>query len=262
VKAPVDFDVIILSFAANDELRKVTERAIESLRVSESPDAVRFNVVVIESNRALVPFQYAGTTTLYPDGKFGYNRFLNIGIAATSGDFVCLANNDLVFREGWASAILSAAEERPDILSFSPVDPWLHDRYGLESMPKLVVGYEKMVHVTGWCLVVRRRIFDVIGKLDEKLEFWYVDDDYIRTLIAHDVVHALVRDSRVDHKSGETIRSDEVGEAQRKRLTRSQWLYFDFKWNHRSRLIYFVKRAAQPIRDVFARSSSRSDVRT
>jgi GT2 family glycosyltransferase len=262
VKTPVDFDVIILSFAANDELRKVTERAIGSLSASEDPDAVRFNVVVIESNGALKPFQYPGATTLYPIGKFGYNRFLNIGIAATSGEFVCLANNDLVFHEGWASAILSAAREHPEILSFSPVDPWLHNRYGLESMPKLVVGYEKMVHVTGWCLVVRRRIFDVIGKLDEKLEFWYVDDDYIRTLIAHDVIHALVRDSRVDHKSGETISSDEVDDARRKRLTRAQWLYFDFKWNHRSRLLYFVKMAAQPIRDVFARSSSRSDVRS
>lgn len=252
---PVDFDVIILSYAANDDLRQITERAISSLTASEDPRHIRFNVVVVESNASLSPFQYPGTTTLYPGGRFGYNRYLNLGIRATSGEFVCLANNDLVFHEKWASAILSAAEIHPEISSFSPVDPWLHERYGLGDIPEVVPGYEKMVHVTGWCLVVRREIFRIIGELDENLEFWYVDDDYIRTLIKHRIPHALVRDSLVDHKSGETIRSDEVGDRQRRRLTRRQWLYFDYKWNHGSRLLYVAKLAAQPLRDIFANSA-------
>jgi GT2 family glycosyltransferase len=167
---------------------------------------------------------------------------------------VCLANNDLRFHSGWASAIFAAAETHPDLLSFSPVDPWLHERLGLSDLSDVVFGYEKMKHVTGWCLVIRRHLVQIVGPFDEKLEFWYVDDDYINTLKKHTIGHALVRDAKVDHLSGETIGEIESGE--RSRLTRAQWLYFDYKWNHHSRLLYAVKQLAYKLRMTIGRSRS------
>ena len=197
---------------------------------------------MVESNRKLAPYQYPGTVTIYPAEQFGYNRFLNVGLEHTSSEFICLANNDLKFLSGWATAILDASSAHPDVLSFSPVDPWLHKKFGLSEMPDVVFGYEKMKHVTGWCFVVRRGIFKRIGRFDENLSFWYVDDDYIETLLEHGVRHALVKRSQVFHLSGETISSREVSTPERTRLTREQWLYFDYKWNHRSRALYALKR--------------------
>lgn len=245
---PARIDIVILSYAADDELRQVTIDCLASLARSEVPEKVSFCVVVVESNRSLRPYQYPGTTTIYPDVPFGYNRYLNIGLDLGKSRLVCLANNDLDYQPGWATAILLAAEKHPAVLSFSPVDPWFHKHHGLETMSPVVLGYEKMKHVTGWCLIVRRELFQVVGKLDEKLEFWYVDDDYIKTLMKFGVRHAIVRDSRVYHKSGKTLQSEEITSSSRNRLTRLQWLYFDYKWNHRSHLLYFLKRVAFSLR--------------
>ncbi len=233
-------DVIILSYAANDALRIMTETAVTSLMSSEDPARVKFNVVIIESNASLEPFQYPHSRTLYPQASFGYNRFLNIGVRETQSDFVCLANNDLQFHRGWASAILAAADARRDVMSFSPMDPWLHEKLGFTELPEMILGYEKMKHFTGWCFVVRREIFEVISEFDERLEFWYVDDDYIETLRKHGLLHALVRDSKVDHLSGHTV--SELSEEKKAALTSAQWLYYDYKWNHRSPILYALKK--------------------
>ena len=231
----------MLSYAVTDALRQMTQNSLESLARSEDPNRIQFNAVVLESNKTLKPYQYSGASTLYPDARFGYNRFLNIGVRYTSNPFVCLCNNDLIFHKDWATEILKAVGHDPRVLSFSPVDPWLHRQYGLTDEERVIYGYEKMKHVTGWCFVVKREIFKIIGPFDEKLEFWYVDDDYIRTLILHKVTHALVTSSKVDHLSGKTISSDQLN-SDRHRLTRKQWLYYDYKWNHHSALIYAAKK--------------------
>jgi len=255
---PARIDIIMLSYAATDALRRMTLKSLESLAQSETPDRIQFNTVVIESNKTLKPYHYPGTTTLYPDVKFGYNRYLNIGVRRTSNPFVCLCNNDLIFHAEWATEILKAAAQHSYVMSFSPVDPWLHKQYGLAGERRTVCGYEKMKHVTGWCFMVRREIFNVIGPFDEKLEFWYVDDDYIQTLIQHKIAHGLVTSSKVDHLSGKTIGSDPL-EADRHRLTSKQWLYYDYKWNHHSALLYCAKRLRLALRAGIA--SARPDAK-
>jgi GT2 family glycosyltransferase len=254
--SPREMDVIILSYAANENLKRMTTETVASLLRSENPALIRFNVLVVESSKEMEPFQYDGSRTIYPDQRFGYNRYLNIGIRQTSAPFLCLANNDLRFHEGWASAIFAAADADADLLSFSPIDPWLHGELGMLEIPQTIVGYEKMKHVTGWCLVIRRRLAEIVGPFDENLEFWYVDDDYIQTLRSHGIRHALVRDARVDHVSGRTLA--EVEQQERRRLTSAQWLYFDYKWNHQSRSLYALKRILYLARNIL-RSGDTAD---
>lgn len=231
----------MLSYAATDALQQMTIESLQSLAASEHPNDVRFNVVVLESNKALKLFQYPGTQTLYPEARFGYNRYCNIGAKHTSNPFVCFCNNDLHFHKGWATEILKVASARPEILSFGSLDPWLHQHYGITEQHELILGYEKMKHVTGWCFTVRREIFQTMGSFDEILEFWYVDDDYARTLAKHQIPHALVPASKVDHRSGQTIGSETVENKSRERLTSAQWIYYDYKWNHHSRIVYGIK---------------------
>src|SRR5476649_1250128 len=49
---------------------------------------IAFNIVVIESNKNLAPYQYTGTKTIYPDVKFGYNKYMNIGIQMTHNEYI------------------------------------------------------------------------------------------------------------------------------------------------------------------------------
>ena len=75
---------------------------------SENPKKIQFNVVVMESNNSLATFQYKNSITLYPRQKFGFHKYLNIGINLTTNPYICLCNNDLIFHNGWATEIMKS----------------------------------------------------------------------------------------------------------------------------------------------------------
>ncbi len=234
---PVCIDVIILSYAKDERLKAITAQAVKTLLLSENSTQVQFNVLVIESNKLISPFQFEGTTTIYPQEPFGFNRYLNIGINHTEGDFIALCNNDLVFHTGWASEILTTMDRYPDILSANPYDPGFSYSNTIKNGPDILStnNYPNLSGVlTGWCVFVKRKIFETIGPLDERFEFWYADNDYEQTLKKHKIVHALIKTSIVEHitaQSHDTL-------TDRKNLTEGQRHIFEKKW-HRE---FYLKR--------------------
>lgn len=152
MKHRTEIDIIILSFAQTDALKQVTIDCIHSLMASEDPGEIKFNVVVIESQKDLKPYQYENSTTVYSDQPFGYNRYMNIGIEMTSSPYVCLCNNDLIFHQHWATEILKPFEEYADLLSASPVCSIHHPKMDFELNSGLKLGYRIRHEVSGWCL--------------------------------------------------------------------------------------------------------------
>jgi len=208
-------DIIILSFAKDEKLRGLTEQTIRTVIDSEDPAAIGFDILVIESNKGAVPYDFPGTKTIYPDVKFGYNKYMNIGIRETHNDYVCLCNNDLVFHKGWASAILDAMGNDPAMMSASPYCPIFHKNNGFDENGPVQEGYFGVLG--GWCIFMKRKIFDTIGLLDEKLIFWYCDADYCKTLEKFGVKNCLVPASKVTHLGSESLKT--VDEKQHKELT-------------------------------------------
>jgi GT2 family glycosyltransferase len=228
---PVNIDVIILSYGKTEEHVKMTSDGVESLLASEDPAQVRFHVLVIESNQSLHPYQYSNTTTIYPSTPFGFNKYLNIGVQATHNPFICLCNNDLLYDKGWASAILQAMNAHPDMDSANPFTN------GFEYDGRIINGENVMFRdknldlngiLTGWCIFVRRSIFDKIGPLDEQFTFWYADNDYDLTLQKHKVRHALVKQSVITHLA--CVSHDLLG-AKKNEQTIGQWKVFADKWH-------------------------------
>src|ERR1700761_4537891 len=173
---PVNIDIIILSFGKTEALQKITRQGIDTLLASEYPAEIMFNIIVIESHASLAPYQYPNSTTIYPKTSFGYHKFMNIGIKNSSSPYICLCNNDLVFHKHWASEIIKAMNADPTLLSASPYDENFHKKEGIAKNQPPLEGY--MDILSGWCIFVRREIFDIIGMLDEHLVFWYCDADY------------------------------------------------------------------------------------
>src|SRR6202012_5956626 len=155
-----------------------------------------------ESNKSLKPHQFTHTTTIYPDEPFGYNRYMNIGITATSNPYICLCNNDLIFHKGWASNILNQMELDRELLSVNPYCDNYHKR-GIEANGQNIISTVNGVLI-GWCIFFKREILNVTGYLDEKFEFWYADNDYGNTMKKHAIKHALVTSSRVTHIGSKT----------------------------------------------------------
>jgi len=226
---PVEIDIIILSYAQNDHLRTTTINAVNSLMDSEDPAFIRFNVVVVESQKDLRPYQYEFTTTLYPDEDFGYHKFMNIGINHTTANFICICNNDLIFHKNWATEILKPFLMYADIWSASPACSYLHPKNGYELNSGYRLGNGIRAELSGWCIFFRRELLKITGQLDPNLEFWCADNDYANTLWILNLKHLLVTSSIVDHLENLTLKN-QVPEVQ-ERLTIGACDYFTKKWN-------------------------------
>lgn len=224
-------DMIILSNAQNESLRKLTMDCLESLISSEGEASIRFNILVIESANTS-PYDFPNCRTLFPKMPFGYNKYMNLGIRKSSSPLVCLCNNDLLFQQGWASAILKAFEETPGLKSASPYCRLNHPARNIPSHSGIKFGYGIRDEISGWCILFKREILKTTGPLDERLTFWYSDNDYAKTLEKHGILHALVTDSFVDHLESQTlaIRSQK----ERLMMTGGERYYFEYKWGTRS----------------------------
>jgi GT2 family glycosyltransferase len=233
----VKIDIIILSDAKDDKLKRLTEQSITTLLASEDPQKISFDILVIESKKNIKPYSYPGVRTIYPDTAFGYNKYMNIGIKATRNDYICLCNNDLVFHKGWASAILDAMDQDPDMMSASPYCPIFHKNAGFDENGPAREGYFGVLG--GWCIFMKRKIFDIVGLFDEKLIFWYCDADYCKTLEKFSVKNCLVPASKITHLGSESLKT--VDEKEYHKLTQAPRIYYSYKWNHHSYLKYLAQ---------------------
>ncbi|WAC13767.1 glycosyltransferase family 2 protein [Dyadobacter pollutisoli] len=234
--APTEIDIIILSYARNEELKKITLDGIESLVKSEAPEKIKFNIIVIESNKSLKRYQYPNSKTVYPWKRFGYHRYMNIGIGMTKSKYVCICNNDLIFHEGWATEILKAFNADPELYSASPACSIHHSEQGFALDGRVHYGYEVRQELIGWCLFFKRDMLKTTGKLDPAFKFWFADNDYSNTLQKFGLKHALVTSSIVDHLESRTLKTKTTTE--QLELTSRERFYYEYKWGGRSYFSY------------------------
>jgi len=239
-------DIVILSYARNGALKKVTEDAVSSVMASEDSNEIKFNVLVIESNKSLRPYNYPGTKTLYPAEKFGFNRYLNIGIQNTENEFICFCNNDLIFHKSWASAIVKEFDKDSSLMSASPVCSVYHPTIGFMRGSGNHYGYGVRQEIAGWCFFVKRSLFETIGLFDEKFKFWFADADYSKTLQKFSQKHALVTSSVVDHLDG--VSTSTLDEQTKLALTAEQYWYFQYKWEHHNWPLYIYRNFRSKLR--------------
>lgn len=197
--------VIILSKTTSIEEYKTTLNCLNSLLNSESSNKINFQIILIESYAKYIKLgikypEYV--KVIVPNCNFNYNQFLNIGIKKSCGDFLVLCNNDIIFRKGWMTNILEIYYKHPKILSFCPIDLNNQLTKSINHEKGFIKGYAIKIHVSGWCIVVKKEIFNFIGSLDESFDFYYADNDYVMTLRKNNLDHALVLSSEVSHIGG------------------------------------------------------------
>lgn len=236
-EVPVKIDILILSYAKNEKTNALTIQTIETLLASENPAEIRFNVLVIESNRELKPYQFKKSTTVYPDEAFGFHRYFNIGIRQTTAPYVCLCNNDLIFHKGWATEILRAMNNDMTLLSAHPSLPGFKRTDDFKGDDSQIDNYFGVLF--GWCIFVKRELFNIIGPLDEKLEFWYSDQDYSNTLKKFGVKNNLIETSIVNHLGSGSW--DSIEKKDFDKLTQLPRMYYSYKWHHHSYLRYVLE---------------------
>jgi len=193
-----EVDMVIISWAKDDKLRKITEDGILTC-IKNDPD-IKFNFYIVETNKDINYDHFPHTKTIHleENSSFGYHKYLNIGRRAGNSKYVCLCNNDLTYENLWATHIIGLMEANPDIKSASPWCPQTQ-RQNTGHEGNAYLGYRVRGELAGWCIFQQREIYETIGDLDETFTHWYCDNDYAMTLHKLGISHALVPSSVVNH---------------------------------------------------------------
>ena len=198
-------DVVIISWAKDEDLLQVTKDGLNSLFDSEQE--IAFHAYVVESNKEINYDEYNSNQsihtikTIHTDLPFGYHRYLNLGRREGDSPYVVLCNSDLTYEKGWAMEIIRAMDFDSKYLSASP---WCPQTQGPNSelVDQIFEGYRVRGELAGWCIFQQRSIYDRINELDEQFEFWYCDNDYSIQIEKAGIKHCLVCNSVVNHHDG------------------------------------------------------------
>lgn len=108
----------------------------------------------------------------------------NQGVAAATGEWIVVLNNDVVVPAGWLQGLLDAAGE----LRLDVVTPGIREGeadYDVEGWSRDFVARMRDVRrlgvADGICFMVRRKVFDAVGTFDEHFRIGQFEDaDFFR----------------------------------------------------------------------------------
>jgi GT2 family glycosyltransferase len=219
---PPVVDVVMMSNAKSVEMQTMTQHAVDSCIAGAN--SLPVNVIVLEQQPDVV---YDHAHVVFAPEEFNYNAFANRAARYGLANWIMVANNDLVFRDGWLHHLLVA--NHPVVSPKAPGDARQLDVTENES------GYVNGRHFSGWCFMITRELWQKIGGFDPDFGFFCADDSVIEQLKAIDVAPMLVPNSVVEHIRSVTLdATPHDGE-----LT---WHYVDL-FNHKYHQDKFADRA-------------------
>lgn len=215
-RKPAILDLVIISYAKNRQIQQMTQNAVNT--AINGAKGIKINVIVVESQKNV---KYNNAKTVYPDFAFNYNAYGNFGIKHGSAHYVMHANNDLLFKPGWLTELIKA--NHPLVSPKEPRD--LRQRDVKVNETGNVTGR----HLSGWCFMMERSLWEKIGGFDEAVNFYCSDDVVIEQCKVFDVQPMLVVNSIVQHLVSTTLKT--TTPIERKVLTDDQVRIFNKKYN-------------------------------
>lgn len=142
----------------------------------------------------------------------GWVKGVNRGLftAPKESGYYCLLNDDTEVTKGWLGRLLGTLERYPSCGLVGPVS----DNVSGEQM--VGAGYSCRLHwgesyetqrLVGFCLLLRREVYERLGGLDERFGLGnFDDDDYCLRALQAGYRLRVVRDCLVHHEGGATFR--------------------------------------------------------
>ncbi len=179
-------DIIILSYTKDPHYYDMLKKCIESIG--------DYKITVVETNSKLegkdmmLPAKF-----IFPKEKFNYNRYLNYGFRSLSNiDKVIISNNDVIYEPGCIDQLFKSLDEYDSV---SPVEKYTKEN---------IIGNSVGTHVKGWCIGLTNKVYEAMGKWDERFAFWYQDNDYCSFIRERKFTHALIGDAIAHHEGSKS----------------------------------------------------------
>ena len=181
---------------------------------------------------------------IFNDENFGFARANNQGLAAASGDYLVLLNNDTVVPRGWTNGLLRPLRQKDiglvnSVTNFSGnesrIDVSYSDMFGMEEFAARYTaehfGEIFDIRVAAmYCVAMRRDTYETIGPLDERFGVgMFEDDDYSHRMRIAGYRVVCAEDSFVHHFGQASFKKLDPKEYQK--TWDANQTYFQKKWN-------------------------------
>jgi GT2 family glycosyltransferase len=193
---------------------KYTMECIKSINETLSND---YEIIVVDNNSSdqtvkLIKKEFPEVTLIENKQNLGFPKAVNQGILEAQGDYVLLANNDIVLTEGWLERMVEIASAHPEVGIVGPISNSVSGRQldkdakyeSINDMHKYAGKVRKknkgqffqFPRVAFLCTLIKKEVIDKIGGLDERYSPGnFEDDDFClrvqmagyKTVIATDV---------------------------------------------------------------------------
>lgn len=193
--------VVILSYNSP----KLIKQTLDSVINQSNYPNLEIIVVDNNSNQETINLlkKYKNIKLVLNKTNYGFAKGNNIGMRASTGDYIILLNNDVIVTPGWVSRLLFHCRKN-NVGLVGPVTNSIGNEakvdYDLTNYKNYTTshwGQTLEVHnVAAFCVMMSRQTYQQIGDLDERFgQGFFEDDDYcyrvkkqkLKILIADDV---------------------------------------------------------------------------
>jgi GT2 family glycosyltransferase len=232
---------------------------LESLKMTDYPN---YEIIFVDNASAddsvqVIKRKFPYAKIVENKENLGYAGGMNRGIQASKGDYIVLLNNDMVvFQKDWLTKLVDVAEsdekigvvrglflyyktdvidtigqmERNAVLRL--INPYLP----LFKREKYDGVFREFVEISGGNGLVKRKVFDTVGLLDEKMFIYFEEIDFCHRAGKAGFKMVSITSSKLWHKGSNTIRKN---------------TYFSTFHNYKNKLRFYLKNY-DPISKMFA----------
>ncbi len=229
---------------------KLTKRCLESItRHTHYP----YRMIIIDNGSDKNVKEYlkdAASQTrsllIRNEENLGFIKAVNQGLKSSSAEYLCIINNDTVVTDGWLGEMIDIARLKKEIGLINPSSNNLGQHTGRDTvdeyaakLKQLKGQYIELGSSVGFCMLMKRRLFEEIGYLDEIYRGGNFDDtDYSRRAEKKGYFSVRAKGAYVYHEmksSFAKIRDYEES------FSRNRDIY-NSRWGRPKRLAYIVTR--------------------
>lgn len=226
-----------------------TQRAISS--IISHIRSVDYEIVVVDNastdlSAALISQNFPDVVLIKNSENLGFSAANNIGVNASSGDFVCLLNTDTYFDDDFLKSFIGNAELRDGECAIAPtilnVDGTVQrSHFSFPTVTKIFIhslGATRLAHallasfsrghvrlikgkrprkkldqvpyVLFACVVMARSLYDSFDGLDERFKFYHEDCDFGFRMFNSGVRQYVDTESSITHIGGGSSRGVSV----------------------------------------------------
>jgi GT2 family glycosyltransferase/glycosyltransferase involved in cell wall biosynthesis len=183
-------------------------------------------------------------TLVLNDENIGFAAGNNAGLAASTGDYLVMLNNDTVVTDGWLLGLVRHLRDEPALGLIGPVTNNIGNEAKVDvdyaSIDDLEVAARhytsarfrqrlRVPTVAFFCAAMPRKVYEQVGALDEDFGIgFFEDDDYCRRVEAAGFDIAIAEDVFVHHHLSASF--DALGAAYKQELFEKNKAIYEAKW--------------------------------